>query len=326
MDANEGLNSTAVSPDSSAAESRESCDPGRADELRQESAEPDAGAPVMSALEPTMSDGAEGAQEKDQPARLALIPFVAPKSETKAIGPRWLKTVSLAASLTLIAAIGAGALYDHSRQSALLAAHAQETESLASTLNALKIRLDAIEGSRGREEGAELRKALGEIKAQIATPREVSAAVAQLTARVDRVERDQNTRLDRLGEHVDHDLPSRLSDILARLDKLEKKSAPPMVGPIAPSTKQAMLPARGDSANPSDTTGSIEKPRPLLRGYTIDDVHDGFAVIESRFGTQSVTPGDFIPGAGRVFRIERHGRAWAVITSSGIIASDPLLY
>jgi hypothetical protein len=328
MDANEGFDSTAVSHDVEAAGEGESCDPARSDEFRAESTEPVSGEPAISAFEPTARDGAKEAQAKDKPARLALIPFVAAKpepspSETKAC---WQNIFSVAASLILIALVSVGAIYDHMRQSALLAASAQETENFASTLSALKLRLDAIEGSRTREDGGELRNALAEIKAQVTTTRESGAALAQLTTRVDRVERDQSARLDRLGEHVDRELPSRFSDILARLDKLEKKSAPPLIGPIAPSTKQASLPARGDFANPNETSGSIEKPRPLLRGYTIDDVRDGYAVIESRYGTQSVAAGDFIPGAGRVFRIERHGRAWTVITSSGVIASDPLPY
>jgi hypothetical protein len=328
MDANEGFDSTAVSPDVEAAGAGESCESARRDELRAESTEPVSGEPTISAFAPAARDGAKEAQAKDKPARLALIPFVAAKPETSPsqTKARWQNIFSVAASLTLIALVSVGAIYDHSRQSSLLAASAQETENLASTLSALKLRLDAIEGARPRDDAGELRKALAEIKAQITTARESGAALAQLTARVDRVERDQSARLDKLIEHVDHELPSRFSDILARLEKLEKKSAPPLIGPIAPSTKQASLPARGDFANPSDTTGSIEKPRPLLRGYTIDDVRDGFAVIESRYGTQSAAPGDFIPGAGRVFRIERHGRAWAVITSSGIITSDPLPY
>jgi hypothetical protein len=329
MDANEGLH---VSSDFQAGGARETCDPaGREDMPPAESAESGAGAPTISAIEPAASDSAEKAPPKDKPARLALIPFVGLErgpspAERKAIVPRWFDLLSAAAGLTLIALISIGAIYDHSRQSSLLTASAQETESFASTVSALKLRLDTIENSRGREDGTELRKAVGEIKAQISATREVSAALGQLTARVDHVERDQNTRLDKLSEHIDRDLPSRLTDIAARLDKLEKKSAPPVISPVAPLSRQAILPTKSDLSNQSDATGSIEKPRPLLRGYSIDDVRDGFAVIESRYGAQTVAPGDFIPGAGRVYRIERHGRAWAVITSSGVIANDPLPY
>jgi hypothetical protein len=332
MDANDGLNSSAVSPDFQSAGGHEACDPELRDEVRSQSSEPVVSASAAPTVEPAAPGGAEKPQPKDPLPRLALIPLVGSKrersrSETKATKPRWFDIFSVAASLILIALVSLGAFYDHSRQAALLAASAQETENFASTLGALKVRLDAIEGSRGREDGGELRKALGEIKAQVTTTREFSAALAQLTARVDRVERDQSARLDKLSEHVERDLPSRFTDIVARLDKLEKKSAPSVIGPVAPSSvKQAMLPTRGDLSDPSETTGSIEKPRPYLKGYSIADVRDGYAVIESRYGTLSVAPGDFIPGAGRVFRIERHGRAWAVVTSAGVIASDPLSY
>ncbi len=64
----------------------------------------------------------------------------------------------------------------------------------------------------------------------------------------------------------------------------------------------------------------------MLRGYTVDDVQGGMAVVDSRFGPQQVAPGDFIPGAGRVLRIERRGGGWFVLTSRGVIASGPAPY
>jgi hypothetical protein len=64
----------------------------------------------------------------------------------------------------------------------------------------------------------------------------------------------------------------------------------------------------------------------LLQNYTIEDVRDGIAVVDSRYGSQQVAPGDFIPGAGRVLRIERRGADWIVLTSLGIISGDPGAY
>ena len=44
------------------------------------------------------------------------------------------------------------------------------------------------------------------------------------------------------------------------------------------------------------------------------------AVVDSRYGAQQVGPGVFIPGAGRVLRIERRNGDWFVVTSRGVIA------
>ena len=39
-------------------------------------------------------------------------------------------------------------------------------------------------------------------------------------------------------------------------------------------------------------------------------------------GTRTVAEGDFLPGAGRVLRIERRQRGWAMVTTNGLILSD----
>ena len=70
-----------------------------------------------------------------------------------------------------------------------------------------------------------------------------------------------------------------------------------------------------------DGTGSIERPRPLLRGYVVLDARDDVALIGGRYGEREVHQGDFLPGAGRVERIELRGAGWVVTTSAGVIAS-----
>ena len=119
-------------------------------------------------------------------------------------------------------------------RSALLAVKVRRNEHLVSTVSNLTERLDAIEGARAREETADVRKLLGEMKLGASATRDVSAAVSQLTARVDHVERDQGARLDKLAERIDHDASSRFADLAARLEKLEKKAASPTVAAVAP--------------------------------------------------------------------------------------------
>jgi hypothetical protein len=288
-------------------------------------------------------------------------------------------------ALALLFLLGAGAVYEQMHRSALLAVKVRQNEHLVSTVSNLTERLDAIEGARAREGTADVRKLLGEMKLGASATRDVSAAVSQLTARVDHVERDQGARLDKLAERIDHDASSRFADLAARLDKLEKKAASPTVAADhdasprfadltarldklekkaasptvavvapdhdasprfadlaarldklekkaasltvaavapAPPPKPIPIPAKVDPGVSNETTASIEKPKPPLRGYAVIGVGDGFATIRGREGEISVGPGDMIPGLGRVLRIERHGREWLVVTSVGVISGE----
>ena len=213
--------------------------------------------------------------------------------------------------------------------------------------------------------------------------RDLSAAVTQLTIRLDQIEHEHGARLDKLGERVDQNSSSRFADIAGRLDGLEKKAAAPaapgsefagvaarldrleknVAAPAAPASefadittrlndiatrlnrleKKAAVPvgsatplppaapkqsthaARADPSA-SNETARLDNPGPLLRDYSVENVHGGMAVVDSRYGPQEVAPGDFIPGAGRVLRIERRGGDWVVMTSRGVIASGPAPY
>ena len=180
--------------------------------------------------------------------------------------------------------------------------------------------------------------------------RDPSAALTQLTVRLDQIEHKYGARLDKLSERVDQDSSSRFADTGARLDRLEKKAAlpaPPVsesadvvarldklekraavagassANPLPPAApKQSSLMARADPSAPNESARS-DNPGPLLRDYSVEDARDGIAVVESRSGPQEVAPGDFIPGAGRVLRIEKRGGDWFVLTSRGVIANGP---
>ena len=267
----------------------------------------DAPAPLGAADEPETPPAVEA-------ARLHLIPYRA-AAEADADGSgarsagrwsgRW--AAGFAASLALISAVAAAGLYDHASQSRLLTVKAEESQGLAQTVKALKDRIEAIEAARARDESADLRKVAGEIKAESAAARDLGAALAQLTQRVDRVDHDHGARLDKLADRFDHETAPRIADLATRLDKLEKKQV-----------AAAVSPEPGVSYEP---TGSIAKPQPPLRGYWIVDVEDGMAIIDGRDGPRQVTPGDFLPGAGRVQRIERRGQGWVVVTSAGLIVA-----
>jgi hypothetical protein len=355
-------------------------------------------APAPSVSEPDASHepeatakGGEAVPAEPESPKLDLISFFPASERTPRIetappkAPRNFVAPGLV-GLALLFLLGAGAVYEQMHQSARLAAKVRQNEHLVSTVSNLTERLDAIEGARAREETADVRKLLGEMKLGASATRDVSAAVSQLTARVDHVERDQGARLDKLAERIDHDASSRFADLAARLEKLEKKAASPTVAAVAPDhdassrfadlaarldklekkaasptvavvapdheasprvadlaarldklekkaasptvaavapappPKPIPIPAKVDPGVSNETTASLEKPKPPLRGYAVIGVGDGFATIRGREGEISVGAGDTIPGLGRVLRIERHGREWLVVTSVGVIS------
>ena len=239
--------------------------------------------------------------------------------------------LALAASLATFAIVVVGglAITDHREQAAALAAKTGESQALVASLSELKARLDALEATRARDESAEMRKIAADVKAAAASTRDVGATLAQINGRIDRIEKDQGARIDKVSEKVDHDASARFADMAARLDKLEKKFAAPTVATAAP-TPPPPPPAPGKApafSNVSnDTTGAIDRPKAILRGYTLEDIEGNMAVIDGRDGPMTVGVGDAIPGAGRVLKIDRHGRDWAVITTQGQIVTEPGAY
>ena len=259
------------------------------------------------------------------PPRLELLPYTVADGAPPRAGLS--RTVvwasSLAAGLALIAGVAAATLYDHARETSLLAAKSEETRSLAQTVKTLKDRIDVIEAARGRDESAATRKIAAELKSAGAGVRDLSANLGQTNARIDKLDRDHGARLDKLTDRFDHetagklvDLSGKLADLSGRLDKVEKR--PLVAAPVAPAPLAKPIPAAAAVSN--ETTGSIDRPK--LRGYWLVDAGEGYAMIDGRDGPQQVAPGDVMPGVGRVQRIERRGRDWVVVTSAGVIAGD----
>jgi len=252
------------------------------------------------------------------PPRLELLPYAltdrAPPRAGLSRAVVWAS--SLAAGLALIAGVAAAALYDHARETNLIAAKSEETRSLAQTVKTLKDRIDAIEAARAHDEGADMRKIAAEMKGESAGVRDLSANLGQTNARIDKLERDHGARLDKLADRFDHETAGKLADLSGRLDKLEKR--PVAAAPVAPAPPAKPVPAAAMVSN--ETTGSIDRPK--LQGYWLVEADESYAVIDGRDGPQQVAPGDILPGIGRVQRIERRGRDWVVVTSAGVIAGD----
>jgi hypothetical protein len=225
------------------------------------------------------------------------------------------------AALAVVIAVAGGLFFENREQAKALAERASETESLAHTIKSLKVRLDAIDTAISSADLAALRQSVGEIKSTVGSTRDFGGALAQLSQRVDKLDREESAKVDKLSERVDHDASALTAGLSTRIDKLEQKIVPPAAPP--PQAAQAKLPpARPKFDNVAmDRTSSIERPRPLLRGYVVLDARDDVALVGGRYGEREVRQGDFLPGAGRVERIELEGNGWVVTTSAGVIAS-----
>jgi hypothetical protein len=84
---------------------------------------------------------------------------------------------------------------------------------------------------------------------------------------------------------------------------------------------------RIDALAIKETTGSVPAaPLPKaahapLAGWSVRDVYRNAALIQgTKLGMMEVSPGDNIPGLGRIHSIRQQDGRWVVITSRGIIA------
>jgi hypothetical protein len=225
------------------------------------------------------------------------------------------------AALAVVIAVAGGLFFENREQAKALAERVSETESLAHTIKSLKVRLDAIDTAISGADLASLRQSVGEIKSTVGSTRDFGGALAQLSQRVDKLDREESAKVDKLSERVDHDASALTTGLSTRIDKLEQKIVPPASpAPQAVQAKQAPVRPKFDNVA-MDRTSSIERPRPLLRGYVVLDARDDVALVGGRYGEREVRQGDFLPGAGRVERIELGGNGWVVTTSAGVIAS-----
>jgi hypothetical protein len=318
--------------------------------------------PATLAGGPMGSDSRKIAQQKPVTAPFEVIPLAdaayrRPPPQAEKAKSR-LKPLFLGTGLMLVAIFGVSAIYGSPLNWTLPTTKSQAIAGLSSAAKVLKADLAAITGQGAREEGS-------------AAPGP-SAALTQLTDRLDQIEHEYGARLDKLSARVDQDSSSTLADIAARLDRLEKKAALPAtpapesadvvarldklekrvavaaapaseiagltarlsklekraavagassanpLPPLAP--RQSSLIARAEPSAPNEPARS-DDPGPVLRDYSVESVRDGVAVVNGRDGPQEVASGDFIPGAGRVLRIEKQGNDWFVVTSRGLIAS-----
>ena len=293
---------------------------------------------------------------------LADAAYRRPLPQAEKAKSRRLKPLLLGTGLVLFVILGVSAIYGSPLNWTFPTTKSQAIAGLSSAADVLKLDLAAITGQSAREEERpamrDLSAALTRLTVRLdQIEHEYGARLDKLSERVDQDSSsrfaDIAARLDKLEKKAA--LPatpaSEFADVVARLDKLEKRvavaAAPASeiaglttrlnklekraavagarwsANPLPPAApNQSSLMARGEPSAPNETARS-ENPGPLLRDYSVENVRDGVAVVDSRYGPQEVAPGDFIPGAGRVLRIEKRGGDWFVLTSRGVIANGP---
>src|ERR1700677_990681 len=227
-----------------------------------------------------------------------------------------------AAGLAIVVTVAGACFMEDREQARALAEQASQNESLVHTIKSLKVRLDAIDSTMSNAGLTDLRQSVGEIRSNLASTREVSGALTQLSQRVDKLDHEATAKVDKLAERVDHEANALTTGLSTRIDKLEQKITAPASTPAPGAQAKQQPPSRPKFDNVAmDKTGSIERPKPVLRVYVVLDARDDVALVGGRYGEREVRQGDFLPGAGRVERIELGGNGWVVTTSGGLIAS-----
>ena len=303
------------------------------------------------------------------PVSLSLIPFIpSQRAETPPpIGASYWRAAfekrfqlgAIAAGLAAVGIVTVASLSYKAQQDQVLVSQNNETESLAETVKGFKARLNAIDAAK-RDDIADLRKNVAELKNSLAAAHDSNATLAQVNARAERLEHDDAAKREEIADlrktvaelksglaaahdssatlaqvnaradRLDHDAATHNADFAARLEKLEKKAAAPVVASVAPPpavpvptpapaalTKQpTTLPPVAANVS-KETTGSIA-PRPI-HGWAVREVHGNVAVVEGPYGFRQIGPGDALPGAGRVERIEKRASGWTVVTDQGVI-------
>ena len=128
-----------------------------------------------------------------------------------------------------------------------------------------------------------------------------AATIGETSARLDRIERDAASKLERQA---------------TRVDRLERLSADPVItSTIEKSADAHALPPKPET--PRAVEGS-----PSGNDYVLRSVRNGVAVVQTRRGLIEVSTGDMIPGVGRVRSIEKIDGRWVVVTRDGVIDAD----
>jgi hypothetical protein len=183
-------------------------------------------------------------------------------------------------------------------------------QKMAEDIRALKANVEALRAAQSQT--AKEATALEGLKSRLeAVNRETGASIVELAGKV---------------EHLQREPATNLSQVLERLDRMERQIAAPFA---TASIGAAPAPGKAAAGKQAQLAGAPAKPPlenakghpQLITNWVVRDVYDGIALVESPRGSIEVAPGEIIPGAGMVKSIERRGAGWIVITSRGLVDS-----
>ena len=239
--------------------------------------------PKLDGAEAIAAPDSEAAGETPSEPAAAPLAAAAPASQ-----PRSFRFALLAATIALAAAIGS---FVGSLTASGIARRAPAEAAIPKT--------------------ADARDVVQALKAQL-------AELSVLKAGLDGANRSANTQFTKIAERLDSleraqaDPAAKLARIAEAVDRLDKRAAaaPEITGSIA-SPPAAAAPA------PEPNVAA-----PVLHDWVVQDVRNGRALVESRYGSEFVVgSGSVLPGLGRVEEVKRQDGEWVVVTAKGVITS-----
>jgi len=109
---------------------------------------------------------------------------------------------------------------------------------------------------------------------------------------------------------------AQLGKIAEQVEKIERAQAER----IQAERHAAAATETGNAAPGGNDAKSAAGPG-IVEGWVVRKVTDGAALVEGRYGTIEIEPGDHLPGVGRIQEIKRKDGRWVVVTPKGLILS-----
>lgn len=246
-------------------------------------------------------------------AVLSLALMVGAGAATLATAPAMTEGVDETAGLSAVSAreMGLALNIDPTGQQRRQAAIGRDVGALKSEIGRLQKALDQSKANQtalskaaaGQEDVKSLKAEIASLQKTLEATRDSAAAkIDALTAKIDQPDEDA----------------VRVAELQARLDKIEKAAASPApASPPLPMAKVASDPETTGSVAQPDAGSQI------VRNWVVRDVYDGIALLDGRKGMIEVMRGATVPGLGKIKGIERRDRQWVVLTERGLILQRP---
>ena len=135
----------------------------------------------------------------------------------------------------------------------------------------------------------------------------LSKEVAALKANVEAVNKSAHQQTAKLSDKLGDRLGRDAADITGSISAPQTQPAPAVPLPLPkPAPRVTELP-------PSSL--------PVLEGWRIVDVADGYVYVQGHGAVFEVAIGTALPGLGRVEQVKRQDGRWTVVTPKGVIVS-----